>query len=53
MKPEAEISGGCNVGPTSRVSFDETPVQDLADASNTAWILVVVLGSFCTGCIGR
>ena len=35
------------------VSLSDTPVQDLADASNTARILVVVLLSFYTACIGK
>ena len=36
-----------------RTTFSETPVDDLADASNTAQILIVVLDSFRTACIGR
>ena len=34
------------VGPTNNISFRETPLEDLADASNTALIFVVVLDSF-------
>ena len=40
------------VGPTSNISFNDIPVDDLADASNTALILVVVFDSFWTACIG-
>ena len=47
------ISGGWMVGPTSNVSFNDIPVDDLADASNTALIFVVVLDSFRTACMGR
>ena len=46
------MSGGWIVGPTSNISFIDIPVDDLADASNTALILVVVLDSFWTVCIG-
>ena len=35
------------------VSLSDTPVEDLADASNTARILVVVLLSLYTACIGK
>ena len=41
------------VGPTNNVSLRETPVEDLAEASNTALIFVVVLDSFLTACMGR
>ena len=41
------------VGPTSSVSFREILDADFAEASNTAQILVVVLDSFLTVCIGR
>ena len=34
------------VGPANNISFRETPVEDLAEASNTALIFVVVLDSF-------
>ena len=39
-------------GTTSNISFIDILVDDLADASNTALILVVVLDSFWTACIG-
>ena len=41
------------MGPTSRVSFREIPVDVLADASNTARTLVVVLDGFFTACMGK
>ncbi len=47
------MSDECTVDPTSRVSLRETPELDFAEASNTALILVVVLCSFLTVCIGR
>ena len=47
------MSGECTVGPTSSVSFRETPDEDFAEASKTAQIFVVVLDSFLTACIGR
>ena len=40
------------VGLTRRVSLRETPVEDLADASKTALIFVVVLDSLYAACIG-
>ena len=45
--------GGCTVGPTSSVSFSDTPEDDLADASKTALSLVVVLESFFNAWIGK
>ena len=33
------MKGGCTVGPTNNVSFRETPLEDLAEASNTAGLL--------------
>ena len=44
---------GCRVGPTMSVSFSERPVDVLALVSNTTLVLVVVLLSFSTECIGR
>ena len=41
------------VGPTSNVSFNDTPVDDFTDASNTARIFVVLLDSLRTACTGR
>ena len=45
--------GGCVVGPTRSVLLRETPVEDLADASKTALIFVVVLDAFYMACMGR
>ena len=39
------INGGWTVGPTRRVSFKDTFVEDLEEALNTALTLVVVLES--------
>ena len=47
------MSGEWIVGPTSRRSFSDTPVADLAEASKTIRSLVVVLCSLRTACIGR
>ena len=47
-RSNTSTSGGCTVGPTSKVSFSETPVDDLADASNTARNFVVELDSLRT-----
>ena len=41
------------VGLTNNVLFRGTPVEDLAEASNTSLIFVVVLDSFLTACMGR
>ena len=41
------------VGPTRSVLLRETSVEDLADASKTALIFVVVLDAFYTACMGR
>ena len=41
------------VGPTNNVSLSETPVEDFAEASNTALTLVVVLDSLRTTCNGQ
>ena len=41
-RSRTSTKGGCNVGPTRRVSLSDTPVEDLADPSKTARILVVV-----------
>ena len=45
------MSGGCTVGPTMRVELRETPVDVVAEASNTARIFVVVLDSLQTACM--
>ena len=44
---------GWMLGPTRSVTFSETPVVDLAEASNTTLSIVMVLCSFLTACIGR
>ena len=36
---------GWTVGPTSNRTLRDTPVEDLADVSNTTWIFVVELDS--------
>ena len=41
------------VEPTNKVSLSDTLDEDLADASNTALIFVVVLKSLRTACMGR
>ena len=41
------------VGPTNSRSLRQTPVDDFAQVSNTALILVVVLDSFMTACISK
>jgi hypothetical protein len=41
------------VGPTSSVSFNDTPVADFAEASKTILNCVVVVVSFLTACIGK
>ena len=41
------------VGPTSNMSFNDIPADDMADVSNTVLIFVVVLDSFGTTCMGR
>ena len=41
------------MGPTSSMSFNDTPVKDLAEASKTVLTLVVVLDYFRTACMGR
>ena len=41
------------VGPTSRVSFSETPDDDFADASKTALTFVVELELLYTTYIGK
>ena len=41
------------MGPTNKVSLRDTADDDLADASNTALIFVVVLESLRTACMGR
>ena len=53
QRTKTSISGGCLVGPTMRVELSEIPVEEIADASNTARMLVVVLDSLCTTWIGR
>lgn len=50
---KTSIREECMVGPTSKVSFNETPEEDFAEASNTGLILVVVLESLYTMCIGK
>ena len=45
--------GGCTVRPTSKMSLSEVPVEVLGEASKTAQILVVVLDSLRTTCMGK
>ena len=40
---KTSMRGGCTVGPTRSVSFNETPEADFAEASKTALTLVVEL----------
>ena len=40
------------MGPTRRVSFRDAPVDNFAEASNTAMTRVVVLVALYTACIG-
>ena len=47
------MSEGCTVGLTSRMSFNDTPDADSAEASKTALILVVVLELLYTTCTGK
>ena len=47
------MSGGCTVGPTINVSLSEMPDIVFMEVSNTARILVVVLDSLRTACMGR
>ena len=44
--------GGCTVGPTCKVLLRETPVDYLADASNTDLVLVVLLDCLYTTWMG-
>ena len=41
------------MGPTSRMSFNDIPDDDFAEASNTARILVVVLDCLYMVCMGK
>ena len=52
-RSKTSLRDAWTVGPTSSISFRDTPDEDLADASNTARIFVVVLESFGTACMGR
>ena len=55
MEPKSEKDfnqRGCMVGPTIRISFKDTPVLDFAEASEMILVLVVVLDSLSTACIG-
>ena len=47
------VNGGYSIGPGRRVSFRDTPVLDLADASLTTHNLVVDDVLFSTPCNGR
>ena len=46
------MRGECTLSPTSRRLLRETPDDDSAEASRTARILVVLLDSFLTACMG-
>ena len=50
---ETSIREECTVGPTKSWSLRGIPVDDFTEASKTALILVVVLDSFMTACIGK
>ncbi len=47
------VNLGYNEGPVNSVSLREYPVDVLANTSNTARNLVVVVDSLTTPCIGR
>ena len=45
-RKRTSIIGGWTVGPTRSVSLRDTPVENLAEALNTAQTFVVVLDAF-------